>query len=291
MPDILEKAGRKLFARHLQQYTPADPLYENYVDKRGRTKRRKRELPPGLSDRDAKILLSVKRRAHYLDKGFNLCGMRFGWTFIIGIVPGVGDAADAALGYFLVVRKARKAELPRWLTQRMMLNLGVATSVGLVPLVGDVLLAAFRANSRNAALLEEYLRVRAAGAPAASGEASGSGVSSVAVDKGIARTAREEHRAQGGDERDEPLVVREAAGHELDSVEGEGEGEGADADAPLPERKRSWPWQRGGSSGGSPDKDKGKARSTGVAGAGAGTVPGGLEAVGQRGSRFVEDVS
>lgn len=44
-----------------------------------------RELPPGLSARDAKILKSVKRRAHYLDKGFNLCGMRFGWTFIIGM--------------------------------------------------------------------------------------------------------------------------------------------------------------------------------------------------------------
>lgn len=43
-----------------------------------------RELPPGLSTRDAKILKSVKRRAHYLDKGFKLCGMRFGWTFIIG---------------------------------------------------------------------------------------------------------------------------------------------------------------------------------------------------------------
>lgn len=45
-----------------------------------------RELPPGLSARDAKILKSVKRRAHYLDKGFNLCGMRFGWTFIIGML-------------------------------------------------------------------------------------------------------------------------------------------------------------------------------------------------------------
>ena len=43
-----------------------------------------RETPPGLSTRDAKILRSVQRRAHYLDKGFHICGMRFGWTFIIG---------------------------------------------------------------------------------------------------------------------------------------------------------------------------------------------------------------
>jgi hypothetical protein len=69
-----------------------------------------RALPPGLSARDAKILKSVQRRAHYLDKGFSICGMRFGWTFIIGLVPMAGDVADASLNYLLVVRKARQAE-------------------------------------------------------------------------------------------------------------------------------------------------------------------------------------
>ncbi|KAF8269562.1 hypothetical protein EI94DRAFT_1778227 [Lactarius quietus] len=192
MSSALNKAGMKLFTRHLEQYTPADPLYEEYVDKRGRTKRRKRQLPPGLSDRDAAILRSVKRRAHYLDKGFNLCGLRFGWAFIIGIIPGVGDAADAILGYVLVIRKARRAELPWWLTQRMMLNLAIATSVGLIPIVGDVMLAAFRANSRNATLLEEFLRVRGEGGTPTTGE------SSAPADKGISL-------------RDEPRTVHEAS--------------------------------------------------------------------------------
>ncbi|KAI0051043.1 hypothetical protein FA95DRAFT_1461976, partial [Auriscalpium vulgare] len=164
MNSLAEKYGRGLFAKHIAQYQPQDPLYETYVDSKGRSRRRKRELPPGLTKQEEAILRSVKRRAHYLDKGFNVCGLRFGWTFIIGIIPGAGDAADAALGYFLVIRKARKADIPPWLTQRMLLNLGLATSVGLVPLVGDVLLAAWRANSRNAHLLEEFLRVRGAGA-------------------------------------------------------------------------------------------------------------------------------
>jgi Domain of unknown function (DUF4112) len=69
-----------------------------------------RALPPGLSARDAKILKSVQRRAHYLDKGFSICGVRFGWTFLIGLIPMAGDVADASLNYFLVVRKARQAE-------------------------------------------------------------------------------------------------------------------------------------------------------------------------------------
>jgi hypothetical protein len=117
-------------------------------------------MPPGLSKRDQKVLRSVKRRAHYLDKGFKVCGMRFGWTFLIGIIPGAGDVTDAALNYTLVLRRAQKAELPPWLIQRMLVNNVISAGVGFVPLVGDVILAQWKANSRNAALLEEYLRVR-----------------------------------------------------------------------------------------------------------------------------------
>ncbi|KAK7690994.1 hypothetical protein QCA50_006097 [Cerrena zonata] len=153
-------AGKKLFEKHIDQYTPADPLYETYTDKKGKERRRKRELPPGLSKRDAKILKSVKKRAHHLDKGFSLCGLRFGWTFVIGIIPGAGDVADAALNYLLVVRKARQAELPDWLIHKMLFNNAVSAAVGFVPLVGDIVLAVYKANSRNAALLEEFLRIR-----------------------------------------------------------------------------------------------------------------------------------
>ncbi len=105
MDAFATKAGRSIFARNLKQYEPKDPLYELYIDDRGQQRRRKvrgyvhrlwrgcpvlkfpflqRETPPGLSKRDVKILKSVQRRAHYLDKGFRICGMRFGWTFIIG---------------------------------------------------------------------------------------------------------------------------------------------------------------------------------------------------------------
>lgn len=77
-----------------------------------------------------------------------------------GIIPGAGDAADAALNYLLVVRKARQAEIPGWLLRKMLANNAVSAGVGLVPVVGDIILAAYKANSRNAALLEEFLRIR-----------------------------------------------------------------------------------------------------------------------------------
>jgi len=159
--ELAKKVGGKLFQEHIASYEPQDPLYENYTDPRsGKTKRRRRELPPGLSKRDAKILKKVKSRAHYLDKGFGLCGMRFGWTFLIGLLPFVGDFADLILNYTLVVRIAKQAELPDWLLHRMYLNNLVSAAAGFIPVIGDVVLATYKANSRNAALLEEFLRIR-----------------------------------------------------------------------------------------------------------------------------------
>jgi uncharacterized protein DUF4112 len=86
--------------------------------------------------------------------------MRFGWTFLIGLVPIAGDVANALINYVLVVRKARKADLPEWLVARMLFNNAVSAGVGFIPFVGDVLLAVYKANSRNAALLDEFLRIR-----------------------------------------------------------------------------------------------------------------------------------
>lgn len=42
----------------------------------------------------------------------------------------------------------------------MLFNNAVSAGVGLVPLVGDIVLAIWRANWRNAKLLEEFLRVK-----------------------------------------------------------------------------------------------------------------------------------
>jgi len=105
-------------------------------------------------------LRTVKHRAHVLDKSFNLCGARFGWTLIIALVPVVGDALNPLLSYLLVVRQASKAKLPKALTRRMILNLAISAAIGIVPILGDVLLASYRANVRNARLLENFLRLR-----------------------------------------------------------------------------------------------------------------------------------
>lgn len=81
---------------------------------------------------------------------------------LAGIVPGLGDVTDVILNYTLVVRPATKLDLPGSVTAQMFFNNAVSAGVGLVPLVGDVALAAWKANWRNAHILEEYLRHRGA---------------------------------------------------------------------------------------------------------------------------------
>jgi len=144
-----------------QQIEPQDPHYETYEDARGKKRQRKRAMPTGLTKRDEKVLRAVRRRAHYLDKGFSICGFRFGYTAILGLIPGAGDIAQFLLGYFLVLRKCKEAELPASLASRMTFNQMIGLAIGLVPLVGDIGMAAFKANSRNAGLLEDFLIRRA----------------------------------------------------------------------------------------------------------------------------------
>jgi hypothetical protein len=74
--------------------------------------------------------------------------------------PILGPSVDLLLSYSLIIRKARQADLPAWLISRMIMNNMVGIGVGFLPIIGDIILAIYKANSRNAMLLEEFLRVR-----------------------------------------------------------------------------------------------------------------------------------
>lgn len=65
----MKKYGRKYFASQAASFEPLDPHIETYTDTKGRVRSRKRAMPTGLSKKDHRILKSVRRRAHYLDKG------------------------------------------------------------------------------------------------------------------------------------------------------------------------------------------------------------------------------
>lgn len=74
---------------------------------------------------------------------------------IVGLfIPGLGDLITLVVGGFLVVVAARRG-VPAIVLARMLLNLGVDTAVGAIPIAGDVADFALRANAKNLKLLED----------------------------------------------------------------------------------------------------------------------------------------
>lgn len=65
-----------------------DPYFAEVVDKRGKKRKVKKQIPDFIPDHDAKVLAKVKKTAYRLDMSlFNFLGMRFGWSSVIGIIP------------------------------------------------------------------------------------------------------------------------------------------------------------------------------------------------------------
>ncbi|KAL7313201.1 hypothetical protein PS15m_006978 [Mucor circinelloides] len=112
-----------------------------------------------LSKEERKILLKVKNRAWYLDKGFHCCCFNVGLDGLIGLIPGIGDVITTVMAMQLV-RTASKANLPKSIIAQMMWNVMLDFMIGLTPIAGDILDIFFKCNWRNALLLEEFLIMR-----------------------------------------------------------------------------------------------------------------------------------
>ncbi|KAH8895090.1 PH domain-containing protein [Thozetella sp. PMI_491] len=160
---LVKKTLKESANKKINSSDPYEERVEVY-DKRGRPtgkyKKQKRGIPQGLSANDAAILKKVRRRAYRLDMSlFNCCGIRFGWSSVVGLIPVIGDAIDALMA-LMVVRTCGGIDggLPQMLRARMMFNIALDFGIGLVPLLGDIADAVFRANTRNAWLLEVYLQ-------------------------------------------------------------------------------------------------------------------------------------
>ena len=113
------------------------------------------DLTPLVRSADAD---RVRALARLLDSAIRIPGtnIRFGLDSIIGLVPGVGDLTGAALSGYIMLAASRLG-VPPAVLGRMLLNLGLDTLVGTVPVLGDLFDLGYRANVRNAALLDAHL--------------------------------------------------------------------------------------------------------------------------------------
>ena len=120
--------------------------------------------PPHSSHPSIEVKTSTLRRlrrlSYLLDSAISIPGTRFrvGLDPLLGLLPGAGDFLGTALSAYIVIESARLG-LPRPALVEMVSNILFETVLGTVPVVGDFVDAAWKANVKNIQLLEEHLDV------------------------------------------------------------------------------------------------------------------------------------
>jgi hypothetical protein len=92
--------------------------------------------------------------ASLLDDMFRVPGtqIRFGVDFLIGWIPGVGDAVAGVASLFIIISAWRRGAALVTLG-RMITNVVLETLIGAIPVVGDAFHVVWKANRRNYRLL------------------------------------------------------------------------------------------------------------------------------------------
>lgn len=100
----------------------------------------------------------LNRLAWLLDNSFRIPGtqMRFGLDGLIGLIPGIGDAAGAVISSHILTQAAQMGA-PKSLLLKMGFNIALDALLGLIPFIGDISDFVFKANQQNVKLLNDYL--------------------------------------------------------------------------------------------------------------------------------------
>ena len=114
---------------------------------------------PAVTRRSTDAQLARARAvARVLDSAIGIPGTKYrvGLDPLLGLVPGLGDVAGAALSGYIVLTGIRLG-VSRTVVLRMLANVGMDTVAGSVPLLGDLFDAGWKANNRNVALIERHV--------------------------------------------------------------------------------------------------------------------------------------
>jgi hypothetical protein len=106
-----------------------------------------------------RALVALRKWAVLLDSAFQVPGTRwrFGVDPIVGLIPGAGDLVTGFFSVMILIHSIR-LRIPKVVIGRMLINTALDLLTGVVPLLGDLFDAAFKANLRNLQLLERHAR-------------------------------------------------------------------------------------------------------------------------------------
>lgn len=110
------------------------------------------------SDSAGRELARLRLITQLFDQAFTVPGTRwrFGLDALLGLVPGLGDIAGGLVAVY-ALRVARNLRAPSEIQLHMLTNIALDALVGMIPLLGDLFDFAFKAQSRNLALLERWV--------------------------------------------------------------------------------------------------------------------------------------
>ncbi|UTF59133.1 DUF4112 domain-containing protein [Gilvimarinus sp. DA14] len=107
------------------------------------------------------ILARLDKFSRLMDSSVRVpfIGFRVGFEAIIGLVPFIGDFAGLLLSSYVLL-EAQRAGASTGVKVKIAANMAIDFVGGLVPLVGDIFDAYFKANTRNTKILREHLQKR-----------------------------------------------------------------------------------------------------------------------------------
>ena len=95
--------------------------------------------------------------AWLMDSSIRVGPWSVGLDGFVGLIPGIGDMAGAAVSAVIIVR-AMRSGIPKSAVIRMVINVAFDTLGGTVPLFGDIFDFAFKSNMYNLQIYREAIR-------------------------------------------------------------------------------------------------------------------------------------
>lgn len=129
--------------------TAVDPSIKRAANG-GITQRSPREVEQSLARLDT--------LATVMDSAFRIPGtnVTMGVDALLGLVPVIGDAISAVISSYLIF-EAKQLGASKLTLARMSGNVAIDTVIGAVPFFGDVFDVAYKANTKNIALLKKHV--------------------------------------------------------------------------------------------------------------------------------------
>ena len=102
-------------------------------------------------------LVRLRQLSKNLDESFTIPGtnVKFGMDAILGLVPGGGDLVSGIFSLY-ILRAAIKMNLPKRAILSMLANIVLDTTIGIIPVAGDIFDIFWKSNKRNMNIIDKY---------------------------------------------------------------------------------------------------------------------------------------